>query len=169
MCINCDLNGLGQGVAGINVDFVYVAPDGTVFPAFFEGTDGPTMMIEATGQTPESIINAFGTLLEGFEPPPAEPEAAFMSEAQAAEFVASQPAGTVFIDASSSEWTDISSEAYRTYIYPEGVEYSVVGPLLISISESGDRIFDDRGDSHWIHPGYVSITWRAKPGKPNFK
>lgn len=70
-------------------------------------------------------------------------------------------------------WTDISSEKYRTYVfsYPnEGdKEITIKYPVALSVSRSGGhRIFDGRGTCHYIQSGWVHLFWQVEEGQPHF-
>lgn len=77
-----------------------------------------------------------------------------------------------FINESDHVFTDISSEAYREYWFPIGMDfirYKIVKPLQLAVSASGGhRIFDEEGLSHYVPAGWLHLVWRAKPGAPNF-
>jgi hypothetical protein len=76
----------------------------------------------------------------------------------------------VFINKSGLEFTDISSEKYRKYIFANGKKLYIRKPIYLNVSQSGGhRIFDVKGVSYYIHPkeGWF-IKWRAKNGCANF-
>jgi hypothetical protein len=74
-----------------------------------------------------------------------------------------------FINDSDFEFVDISSEEFRQYAF-ENSTIEIVEPVLLSVSESGaHRIFDAEGVSHYISPGWLAISWKAKPGRPHFE
>ena len=57
---------------------------------------------------------------------------------------------------------DISGENYRTYIYPDGCEYTVERPQTLYMKESdtdSHRVTDDIGRCHYIARGWVAIIW----------
>ena len=81
----------------------------------------------------------------------------------------SKPIETKFINQSTFEFTDISSEQYRIYEFSNGKTVMISEPLKLSVSKSGGhRIFDNSGISHYIPQGWIHISWRAKDGQPNF-
>jgi hypothetical protein len=74
-----------------------------------------------------------------------------------------------FFNDSDYEFVDISSEEFRQYAF-ENSTIEIVEPVLLSVSESGaHRIFDAEGVSHYISPGWLAISWKAKPGRPHFE
>lgn len=74
-----------------------------------------------------------------------------------------------FKNVSSYTFTDISSEAFRTYEYPAGYTVTYYKPLLLSVSPSGaHRLFTADGMSHYIATGWNSIHWKARRGCPHF-
>lgn len=74
-----------------------------------------------------------------------------------------------FINKSGLEFVDISSEHYRTYTFPGGRSVTIDEPLKLNVSDSGGhRIFDRQGLSHYVPPGWLQLTWEAKPGRPHF-
>lgn len=74
-----------------------------------------------------------------------------------------------FKNESENTFTDISSESYRIYEYPDGFKITVTNPLKLHVSKSGGhRLFDEQGISHYISPGWRHLSWQAKEGQPNF-
>jgi len=73
-----------------------------------------------------------------------------------------------FINKSDNKFVDISSEAFRTYIFSEGNEVTITGPTHLSVSPSGHRLFDIYGTSHYVPKGWIHLKWKAKEGQPNF-
>jgi hypothetical protein len=66
------------------------------------------------------------------------------------------------------KWTDISSEMYRVYEFPDK-DVRIEEPLFLSVSQSGGhRIWDSFGISHYIPSGYRHLYWQVKDGQPNF-
>lgn len=73
-----------------------------------------------------------------------------------------------FINESGLEFTDISSEGSRVYTFPNG-SVTILRPLYLNVSPSGGhRVFSIDGLSWYIPPGWISLTWKARKGKPNF-
>ncbi|SDD55313.1 hypothetical protein SAMN05192552_103016 [Natrinema hispanicum] len=68
------------------------------------------------------------------------------------------------------DFTDISSEKYREYTFPNGSVIRIDNPLLLHVREgSGShRLFDSQGRSHRISPNFLKITWEVKEGEPHF-
>ena len=74
-----------------------------------------------------------------------------------------------FKNESTFDFTDISSEEYRIYEFNNGKTVMITEPLKLSVSKSGGhRIYDNAGISHYIPQGWLHLSWRSKPGKPNF-
>lgn len=66
------------------------------------------------------------------------------------------------------EFTDISGEVYRTYVFPS-LEVTIHSPTHLNVSESGGhRILDSNGTSHYIPNGWVHLYWEVHDGFPNF-
>lgn len=63
---------------------------------------------------------------------------------------------------------DVSSEAERVYNFGSKGFVKIQQPLRLHISESGHRIFDAFGKSHFIPMGWVQVTWTVREGQPNF-
>jgi hypothetical protein len=71
-----------------------------------------------------------------------------------------------------NKWLDISSEASRSYVYPDHT-YTVVGPKEIHISPSSQgghahciKTTDGRGI--YVAPGWKAIEWTPNPGTEIF-
>lgn len=74
-----------------------------------------------------------------------------------------------FINKSNLEFTDISSEEFREYVYPDDTHIRISNPLYLHVSSSGGhRIYDAQGMSHYIVKGWIHLFWKAKDGEPNF-
>lgn len=73
-----------------------------------------------------------------------------------------------FINETSNKFVDISSEAYRTYVFPDNQLVRIEEPLQLSVSAGGHRLFDNNGVSHYIPKGWIQLSWKAKDGSPNF-
>jgi len=72
-----------------------------------------------------------------------------------------------FINKSDKEFIDISSEKYRTYVFPNNEEITIKSPLKLNVSENGHRIWN--GDiSFFIPKGWICLYWEVKDGSPNF-
>ncbi len=74
-----------------------------------------------------------------------------------------------FKNDSDNEFTDISSEASRTYNFGSKGFVKINRPLKLSVSPSGGhRLFSADGVSHYVPSGWIELTWTAQPGQPNF-
>lgn len=78
-----------------------------------------------------------------------------------------------FNNASGLEFTDISSEDWRSYtfVYPDGKPFDLVidKPLKLHVSESGGhRLWDAQGISHYVPFGWTHLRWKARQGQPHF-
>lgn len=74
-----------------------------------------------------------------------------------------------FINESGLDFTDISSEEFREYLFESGVSVHIEEPLFLNVSDSGGhRVFDADGVSHYMPTGWIHLSWKAKEGKPHF-
>jgi len=76
-----------------------------------------------------------------------------------------------FIDRLGREWSDISSEIQRRYIFPSGRDILIEEPDRLHVSENGGhRVFSrkDGGTCYYIHEGWVAIEWKVREGEPHF-
>jgi len=75
-----------------------------------------------------------------------------------------------FNNNSDLEFKSLSNELYRVYIYSDGFEIKIDNPLKINVNfkSGGHRVWDAKGFSHYIVPGWKHLYWKAKNGKPNF-
>lgn len=70
---------------------------------------------------------------------------------------------------SGLEFTDISSEQQREYIFRDGATATIENPLYLNVSDSGGhRILDTQGTCHYIPTGWVWLQWKVKDGAPHF-
>jgi hypothetical protein len=70
---------------------------------------------------------------------------------------------------SKNEFTDISSEASRTYVYRGKEEVTISEPAWLNVSKSGGhRLLDLAGCSHYLPPGWIHLKWTVKEGQPHF-
>lgn len=77
--------------------------------------------------------------------------------------------GFNFINDSSLEFDDISSEIWREYLFKNGDIVRINCPTKLNVSKSGGhRIFDAMGISHYVPFGWLHLRWKAKDGSPNF-
>ena len=75
-----------------------------------------------------------------------------------------------FINESSLEFKDISSEQEREYTFPNGQKLHIGKPLFLNVSPSGGhRLYTEKGWCYYIQPkeGW-SIKWRPRKGQPSF-
>lgn len=56
-------------------------------------------------------------------------------------------------------------EEWREYKFPGDVKIRIDTPQLLILSESGHRILDSDGISHYIPKGWVHLRWKNKPGR----
>lgn len=74
-----------------------------------------------------------------------------------------------FINESTNEFADISSEEWRQYEFPNDEVVRISGPLKLAVSRSGGhRVFDSTGVSHYVPGGWLHLSWKAKDGQPHF-
>lgn len=66
------------------------------------------------------------------------------------------------------KFEDISSEAWRQYTFPSGDVVKIVEPQKLHVSDTGHRIFDLAGLSHFVPVGWTHLQWKAKDGQPHF-
>jgi len=70
---------------------------------------------------------------------------------------------------SGLQFTDISSEKFRTYEWPTGYRITIIKPTHLNVSQNGGhRILDKGGVSHYISPGWAHLFWEVFEGRPNF-
>lgn len=70
---------------------------------------------------------------------------------------------------SGLEFSDISTEKYRTYEYPDGGTITIKNPTDLNVSKSGGhRVLDSQGVSHYIMPGWRHLYWEVWEGAANF-
>jgi hypothetical protein len=73
-----------------------------------------------------------------------------------------------------AEFTDISGEEWRKYLFaeevlPDGrirrsVSLQINGPAYLNVSPSGGhRILDKEGISHYVPCGWKHLSWKANP------
>jgi hypothetical protein len=73
-----------------------------------------------------------------------------------------------FKNESKNEFTDISSEDYRVYVFSD-MEIRIEGPQMLSVASSGGhRVFDAQGVSHYVPKGWRHLKWKARDGHPHF-
>jgi hypothetical protein len=76
---------------------------------------------------------------------------------------------------SKLEFIDISTELYRTYVFPtkvspvQVIEVRINEPTHLHVSKSGGhRVLDKSGKSHYITNGWIHLYWEVLPDAPNF-
>lgn len=70
---------------------------------------------------------------------------------------------------SKNEFTDISTEAYRCYVWPDGSQVLITNPEWLHVSKSGGhRILDRDETSHYIPSGWIHLSWQVDDGAPHF-
>lgn len=74
-----------------------------------------------------------------------------------------------FRNESDNDFSDISSEAVRTYNFGQKGFVKITNPLYLSVSPSGGhRIFSQDGQSHYVPSGWIHLSWTAREGEPHF-
>jgi len=74
-----------------------------------------------------------------------------------------------FINESEREFTDISSEESRQYLFHDGMTLEIEHPQFLSVSASQNHyVVDVRGRVYVIPPGWKLLTWQTKPGRAHF-
>jgi hypothetical protein len=64
---------------------------------------------------------------------------------------------------------DITSEANRTYHYPDGSTFTIDGPYKLHVTDSGShRVVGTDGRTYRPERGWVAISWLPKPDQPAF-
>ena len=74
-----------------------------------------------------------------------------------------------FRNESNLKFTDISSEEYREYIRDGVVSVHIDEPVALNVSKSGGhRIFDAKGECHYVAPGWHHLKWKVRKDQPHF-
>lgn len=74
-----------------------------------------------------------------------------------------------FRNGTNFEFSDISSEQYREYVFPGGDCIRITKPLKLHVSESGGhRIFSGDGTSYYIPAGWIMLSWKVFDDRPHF-
>lgn len=74
-----------------------------------------------------------------------------------------------FNNQSGLDFTDISSEEFREYLFGKHRRVRIDKPLWLHVSSSGGhRILDSDGISHYIPLTWFHLYWKAKEGQPHF-
>ena len=63
----------------------------------------------------------------------------------------------------TSKWSDISTEEWREYIFPDST-IRISKPARLNVSKSGGhRILDQDGVSYYVPPKWILLKWKADP------
>lgn len=74
-----------------------------------------------------------------------------------------------FRNATNLEFKDITSEAVRQYIFPNGQYIRIENPARLAVSASGGhRVYALDNVCRYIQPGWLAIEWIVKDGAPHF-
>jgi len=73
-----------------------------------------------------------------------------------------------FRNESKYDFTDISSELFREYKYPDGTVERFDFPLQLAVSPNGHRLFLKDGSCVYVAKGFRTITWKVKEGAAHF-
>ena len=65
------------------------------------------------------------------------------------------------------EFTDISSEKYRTYVF-DNYKITIDNPQFLAISKNGHRLIDNNEICYYIPSGWRYIYWQVKDHFPHF-
>lgn len=71
-------------------------------------------------------------------------------------------------DESGLEFSDISDEIFREYLFPGGHIVRIAGVALNVSSSGGHRIVGADGLSHYVPAGWTHLRWETKTGHPFF-
>jgi hypothetical protein len=66
------------------------------------------------------------------------------------------------------DFVDISSEIFRTYVFPGDNKITILDPLALNVSKNGHRVWDSRGFSHYIPQGWIHLYWQVHEDEPHF-
>lgn len=70
---------------------------------------------------------------------------------------------------SGKNFTDISTEGWREYVFPGGEIIRVDKPQWLSVAPSGGhRLLDINEVSHYIPKGWIHLRWQVWNGAPHF-
>lgn len=73
------------------------------------------------------------------------------------------------INESDREFTDISSEVSRMYMFNNGNTLEIEHPQFLSVSDSGNHyVVDVKSRVYVVAPGWMALTWQPKAGQPHF-
>lgn len=63
----------------------------------------------------------------------------------------------------------ITSEANRTYHYPDGSAFTIEAPYKLYVTDSGShRVVAQDGRTYRPERGWIAISWQPKPDAPEF-
>ena len=67
-------------------------------------------------------------------------------------------------------FTDISSEEWRKYTFPDGEVVFIANPAWLNVNpkSGGHRLLDQQGESHYVPANWLCLTWKALDGQPHF-
>lgn len=67
------------------------------------------------------------------------------------------------------KFDDISSEAYREYVFPDHT-VTIENPVALNVnySSGGHRVWDAQGVSHYIPGGWRELKWEVGEDDPHF-
>jgi hypothetical protein len=66
-------------------------------------------------------------------------------------------------------FTDISSEIYREYNFPNGTKMRIEDPMYLNVNNGGHRVKDMQGNCYYINiKDSWWITWQSYSDKPDF-
>ena len=64
---------------------------------------------------------------------------------------------------------DITSEAERTYHYPDGSGFTIAAPCKLTVLETGShRVVAQDGRTYRPERGWLAISWLPRLGSPAF-
>ena len=66
-------------------------------------------------------------------------------------------------DSVGRDWVDISSEKWRRYDFGNLDRVTIQSPQKLFVSESGHRVLDSEGVSHYIPYGWIHLSWKGDP------
>lgn len=62
------------------------------------------------------------------------------------------------------KWVDISTEKWRKYVWADGSEVIIDGPMKLNVSKNGHRVEDSIRHGHYVPYGWKHLEWEAKEG-----
>lgn len=74
-----------------------------------------------------------------------------------------------FRNTSGLDFTDISTERYREYLFHGGDIVKIDDPVKLHVSKSGGhRIFSKDGLCHYIPNTWIHLSWKARDNETDF-